>query len=328
MKKVLLIFGGNSTEHHISCLSAKAIIENIDKTKYELTICGIDKSNKWYLFNDELTYLKNNNWIKANNIHLINNIISFLKKFDVIFPITHGNNGEDGKLQGFFDLFNLKYVGTKSLGSTLAMNKHLTKIILKEYKIPQIPFIIIKYPKYSLKNIIKNLNFPLIIKPSNGGSSIGINKADNKRELKKALKKASIYDKTIVIEKFIKARELECSMIKDKKTIISSIGEIMPTNEFYDYESKYKKNSKTIIPALLPKSVKYKIKKLSLKAIKKLDIKNYARIDFLYDEKNNNLYLNEINTIPGFTKISMFAKLLNYDNINFKTIITTLIENA
>lgn len=328
MKKVLLLFGGNSPEHHISCLSAKTIIENIDLTKYNLTTVGIDKNNNFYIFNDKLSYLKNNNWLQSESIVLIPNIINYLLQFDIVFPITHGGTGEDGKLQGLLDFFKIKYVGCQTLTSAVLMNKKVAKLIFKQLNIPQIPYLAITYPKYSIKKIIETLGFPLIIKPANGGSSIGINKANNKKELITAIEIARNYDNTIIIEKFIKARELECSVLEEKKRIISTIGEIIPANEFYDYQAKYEDNkSKIIIPAKLPRKVITTIKNYTKKAFIEIDGKGYARVDYLYDEDNNQIYLNEINTIPGFTEISMFSQLLKFDGINLTNVITILLEN-
>lgn len=329
MKKILLLFGGRSTEHYISCLSAKAIIENIDKNKYELTTVGIDKTNNWYIFNDDLSYLENGNWKESENIFLISNIVQFLYKFDIIFPITHGNNGEDGKLQGMLDFFNIKYVGSKTLSSALGMDKSIAKIIFNFLDIPQVPYMSFNYQDYSIKEIIKTLKFPLIVKPSNGGSSIGISKVNNKKELIHAIEEASMYDANIIAEKFIKAKELECSIIKNRKLITSSVGEIIPANEFYDYNSKYENStSKIIIPAKIPKTIENMIQSYTKKAFLGIGADGFARVDFFYDEINNQIYLNEINTLPGFTKISMFPKLLMFDDISFKDIISILIENV
>ncbi len=329
MKKILLLFGGNSPEHYISCLSAKTIIEKIDYSKYELTTVGIDKNNNFYLFNDHLTYLENGSWLKAKGIKLISNIITFISQFDIVFPITHGNSGEDGKLQGLLDFFEIKYVGCKTLTSASLMDKKRAKLVFKHLNIPQVPYLTVSFPQYSLSEIIKKLKFPLIVKPANGGSSIGINQANNKKELIKALKEASQYDKSIIIEKFIKARELECSLLETKKITISTIGEIIPSNDFYDYQAKYIDNkSKIIIPAKVPKKVKNDLEKYLKKVFTELEIKGYARADFLYNELNQKVYLNEINTIPGFTEISMFPQLLIFDGFNLTDIITILLENA
>lgn len=306
MKKVLLIYGGTSSEHEVSCISAKSIIDNIDTKKYILECVKITQNNQWLHNNKEIT-----------------NIIEFIKEFEVIFPITHGTNGEDGKLQGMLDLFNIKYVGSKWGSSYICMDKARTKEILNYYKIPQVPFEI--YEKG--KNI--TIPFPVIVKPANGGSSIGIQVAYNKKELKKAIKEAYKYDNKIIVEKFIDAQELECAVLEDKKLIISEVGEIVSANSFYDYEAKYEnKESQTLIPANIDLNTKNKIKKYAENIFKILDLKGLARIDFFYDKQYKKIYLNEVNTLPGFTEISMFPKLIMNEGLTYKEIITKLIENA
>lgn len=329
MKKILLLFGGNSVEHQISCLSAKSIIENIDKKLFDLTSVGISNKNEWFIFNDNLSYLENNTWLEKVKDNKINNIVEFLKDFDVVLPILHGTNGEDGKLQGMLDLFNIKYVGCNHVASAIGMDKDLSKIIFNDAKIPQVPYITINYQNFKIKEIIKKLQFPLIVKPANCGSSIGISKANNKKELIKAIKIASEYDKKIIIEKFIKARELECAILQGKYLTVSEIGEIKSANEFYDYNAKYQNfNSKTLIPNDIPKNIQKKIKEYAKIAFKKLNAHSLARIDFFYDETNNKIYLNEINTIPGFTTISMYPKLIMNEGISYQDLITYLINNA
>lgn len=326
MKNVLLLFGGNSSEHYVSCKSAKAILENIDISKFLITSVGIDKDNNWYIFDDKLDYLEDGSWLNYSLENKVDNIIEFVKSFDIVFPITHGTNGEDGKLQGMLDLFNIKYVGCKTLSSAMGMDKEVSKIIFKEANIPQIPYITV-YNDFNINEIIDKLSFPLIIKPANGGSSVGISKATNKDELEKGIIEALEYDKKVIVEKFIKGRELECAVIEeDDNLYASSIGEVIPYNDFYDYESKYKLDSKTIIATNLDKDTSNKIKDYAIKAFKFIGAKGISRIDFfLVDEK---IYLNEINTLPGFTPISMYPKLLMNDGYRFKDIITVLLENC
>ena len=301
MKKIVLIYGGNSSEHDVSCQSAKEIMENIDKNKYELSCVYVTR---------------NNEWIYENKV--IDNIIEFLKQFDVVFNIIHGNTGEDGKIQGMLDLFNIKYVGTKCGSSYICMDKERTKQILNYYKIPQVPF-----QNYQEKLIIP---FPVIVKPSNGGSSIGINIANNNKEYRKAIKEALKYDKNVIVEKYIKARELECAVLEDKKLIISDIGEIITDNNFYDYDAKYINNKAKTIISDIPTDIKKQIQKYAKTVFEALELKGLARIDFFYDTEYNKIYLNEINTLPGFTKISMYPKL--FSNFKYKDLITKLIENA
>ena len=324
MKKVLILFGGNSTEHYVSCKSAKSIVENIDRKLFSYELAGISFDNEWYKFNDDLSLLENGNWLKGK-VFRIDNVVEYLRSFDIVFPITHGNNGEDGKLQGFLDLFDIRYVGSKTTGSVVGFDKSLSKLFFNYLDIPQVPYVVVE-EDYNVKNIIDKLGFPMIVKPCCGGSSIGISKANNKKELLKAIKNSFKYDNKIVIEKFINCRELECAVLGNKDLIISDLGEIKSCNSFYDYNAKYVQKSETIIPNDLPKDVIDKIKEYSYIVFKSMHIKDYSRIDFFYD--NEKIFINEINTIPGFTTISMFPKLIENDGISYKDLISTLINNS
>lgn len=326
MKKVLILFGGNSTEHYISCKSAKSIIENIDKKLFSYEIAGISFENEWYKFNDDLDYLENGNWIKGK-VFRIDNIIEYLRSFDVIFPITHGNNGEDGKLQGMLDLFNIRYVGSKTTGSVIGFDKSLSKLVFADLGIPQVPYVVVN-DKYNISSIIRKLQFPMIVKPSSGGSSIGISKVYNKKELLKGIKNSLKYDDKVIIESFINCRELECAVLGNRDFLISDLGEIKSCNDFYDYNAKYVQKSETIIPNDLPSWVVDRIKEYASTIFSCMSIKDYSRIDFFYDENNDSVYVNEINTIPGFTTISMFPKLINNENISYKDLISILINNC
>lgn len=328
IKKVLILFGGNSSEHYISCKSCVSVLKNIDRKRYDIEVAGISKNNIWYKFSDDLFYLEDGSW-KDSNILEIDNIINYLRKFDVVFPVMHGTNAEDGRVQGFLDLFDIKYVGCKTLSSALLMDKAITKLILKSLDIPSVPFKVIK-DNYEICDLIENIKFPMIVKPSNGGSSIGISKVNNKKELIKAIKLARKYDDKLLVEKFINARELEVAVLKDNKNIIcSNPGEIKSANEFYDYDAKYdNKASYTLIPNDLPEDILKKIKEYSLRLFKSLDCSGLSRIDFFYDEENNALYLNEANTMPGFTTISMYPKLIESIGIEYKDLISILIDNS
>lgn len=328
IKKVLILFGGNSSEHYISCKSCVSVLKNIDRKRYDIEVAGISKNNIWYKFSDDLFYLEDGSW-KDSNILEIDNIINYLRKFDVVFPVMHGTNAEDGRMQGFLDLFDIKYVGCKTLSSALLMDKAITKLIFKSLDIPSVPFKVIK-DNYEICDLIENIKFPMIVKPSNGGSSIGISKVNNKKELIKAIKLAKKYDDKLLVEKFINARELEVAVLKDNKNIIcSNPGEIKSANEFYDYDAKYdNKDSYTLIPNDLPEDILKKIKEYSLRLFKSLDCSGLSRIDFFYDEENNALYLNEANTMPGFTTISMYPKLIESIGIEYKDLISILIDNS
>ena len=321
MKKILILFGGNSHEHYISCLSARTIINNIDKSKYQVTTAGITKDNNWYIFNDTPDLLKED-WTKGN-ITKIDNIIEFLKSFDKVFPIMHGNPVENGNIEGLFNLFNIKYVGTDLAGSIMGYDKELTKIICNTYNIPQVPYITITDNK-PLKTI--DIEYPVIIKPAKCGSSIGINIANNIDEVNKYLKIAFKYDNKVIIEKFIKSREFECAVLDDKTLEVSPVGEIKSANTFYDYDAKYTLDSNLIIPAKIDDSLSKEIQELSLKIFKILNLKDLSRIDFLYDINNNFLYFNEVNTMPGFTDISMYPLLFKEKGISITKLISILID--
>lgn len=327
MKKILIIFGGNSTEHYVSCKSAYSILENIDKKMFDVKSVGINLNNDWFIYEDNIEYLKTGDWIDKN-VTKINNIIEFLRTFDVVFPIIHGTNGEDGKLQGLLDLFNIKYIGCNTISSAIGMDKAFTKYVVEKINIPQVKYTVIK-DSYNIKSIEKFLNYPMIIKPANGGSSIGIEKVKNKKELIKAIENAKKYDNKIIIEEFIIARELEIAILQDKKLIISEPGEIISGNDWYDYDAKYfNEQSKTKINNNLPKQIKQKLKEYSKQIFEILDCKNLARIDFFYKENTNEIFFNEINTLPGFTTISMYPQLIMNEKISYKDIITKLINNT
>lgn len=321
MKKILILFGGNSHEHVISCKSAKTILTHIDKSLYNITAVGIDHQNNWYLYLDNINLI-DESW-QNRNIEKITNIIEFLKQFDKIFPIIHGNPEENGNIQGMFNLFDIEYVGTDLLGSIISYDKELTKIICNHHKIPQVPYIAITENK-KIKNI--PFPYPIIIKPAKCGSSIGINIASNVKELNEYVNLAFKYDNKVIIEKYIKARELECAILETNKIITSPIGEIRSSNTFYDYEAKYLKDSSLIIPANINKELAKEITKLSKKIFNILSLSTLARIDFLYDYNEEKLYFNEVNTMPGFTDISMYPLLFKEVGINIKNLITKIIE--
>jgi len=313
------LFGGNSFEHEISCKSVNFIINNIDTSKFDYKLVGIDFDENWYEVNSNREI--DINW-KNNIINKVDNIISYLKEFDIVFPVIHGNNGEDGKLQGTFELFNIKYIGCDSYSSLICYDKLLTKLVLDKYSIPHVPYLI-----YNKGMNLKSIEYPVITKPCKCGSSLGISISNNFKELKKSIKKALKYDNNVIIEKYIKNnRELECAILqKGKKLIVSDIGEIIKEDTWYDYDAKYNTKLDTTI-SNIDENVKKDIQQYSSKIFNILNCKGLSRIDFLYDLDNNKVYFNEINTIPGFTEISMYPKLINNIGINFKDIITTLLN--
>lgn len=324
-KKIVVLFGGNTSEHLISCKSAGSILENIDTDKYDVIPVVISKTNKWYYYLDEINVIEK--WETAK-IKEINNIIDFLNTIDVVFPIIHGNTGEDGKLQGFFELFNIKYVGSSTLTNSICLEKEFTKIICNKYGIPTAKYIIVR-KNDEIENIELPFSYPVIVKPVDSGSSIGINISKDKKQLIENINYALTFSNKIIIEEFIKARELECAVLIDDKGIhVSRVGEITYNSEFYDYDSKYINASNTYIPSNIDKKVEEKIQNYVKKIVKILGIKQISRVDFLYDEKKSKVYLIEVNTLPGFTKTSMYPELLKYNGVSYKDLITNLIENA
>lgn len=319
LKKVLILFGGNSFEHEVSCQSVNFVVNNIDTKLFDYKLVGIDFNNEWYEVNKNIEI--DNNW-KNNILKSIDNITEYLKDFDVVFPVIHGYSGEDGKLQSLFELSKVKYVGCDSFSSMACYDKMITKLILEKFSIPQVPCLI-----YRDDLNLKDIEYPAIVKPCKCGSSIGINVAHNKKELKKAIKVAEKYDKNIIIEKYIeKNRELECAVLENgKRLIVSDIGEIVNNGKWYDYDSKYKSKTDTII-SNIDESIKNEIKDFSKKIFNILQCKSLSRIDFLYDISENKIYFNEINTLPGFTSISMYPKLIKDFGIDYKDLITILLS--
>lgn len=319
MKKVLLLFGGESKEHQVSCESANFIIQNIDKKKYNLSIVGITTNGTWYKINNNFKIDKD--WQNTLN-EKIDNIVEYLKSFDIVFNIIHGNTGEDGKLQSLFELFKIKYVGCDSYSSLICYDKLITKLFLEKYNIPQVPYLI-----YNDKIDLKQIEYPIIVKPNKSGSSIGINIANNYKEAKRAIGKALKVDSSVIIEKYIKnKRELECAIIENKnKLIISEIGEIINNAKWYDYISKYKSNTEIKI-ANISEDLANQIKNLSKTIFKILKCKKLSRIDFILDLDDNTLYFNEINTIPGFTKFSMFPMLIEKLGINQSKLLDIMLD--
>ena len=316
MKKILILFGGNSCEHNISCKSVNYIINNIDRKKFYFEVVGITKDNSWYKVDK---YPINENWWNKN-LKKIDNITSYLKSFNKVFPIIHGNTSEDGKLSSLFELFNIKYVGCNSYSSIICYDKILCKLILEKYNIPIVP-----YEIYNKKKNYKKISYPVIIKPSKCGSSIGISIAHNYKDLKKAINIALKYDTKILIEDFIENnKELECAVIcKKDKIIVSDVGEIVK-DKWYDYNSKYIDKVKTKISDINI-DIRKQVQNFTLNIFKMLECNSFCRVDFLYDLDNNKLYFNEINTIPGLTDISMYPKLINNIGINNKELITYII---
>jgi len=347
-KRVGIIFGGKSAEHEISLLSARNVIEAIDKSKYEVVLIGIDKTGKWYLNEDSKFLLNESDPSKIKLEHseeelalipgdygkqmISLNSNKSIGNIDVAFPILHGTFGEDGTVQGLLKLSDIPFVGADVLGSAVGMDKDVMKRLLRDsgVKIPNfLVFNKFSYGKTTPEEIIKKLGLPLFLKPANMGSSVGISKAHNKEEFIKAVEEAFKFDSKIIIEENINGREIECSVLGNEEPIASLPGEVHPTHEFYDYEAKYMdENGATFeIPAKLDNEIVEKIRYAACESFKVLCCEGMARVDFFLTD-DNEIYVNEINTIPGFTKISMYPKMWEATGIPYNELISRLIELA
>lgn len=347
MKKLKLgvIFGGMSTENEVSCVSGVSVIKNLNKDKYDIFPIYIDKNGKWFEIQNLEENEKLGEGLKDKNP--IDNIMGFLKTLDVVFPVLHGLYGEDGTIQGVFELLQIPYVGCGVLASSVGMDKVYTKVIFDKAKINQTKYVYIR--KYNDNYIyidrefkekilkieevsrmtMEKLKFPMFVKPSNSGSSVGISKVETKEELEKAINEASKFDKKILIEEGINGREVECAVLGNEDVISSSVGEIKAADEFYSYDAKYNnQESKTLIPADISEEKSEEIRKLAIKAFKAIDGKGLSRVDFFIENGTETVYINEINTLPGFTSISMYPKLFDHVGIGYTELLDKLVELA
>lgn len=341
-KKLLVLCGGQSSEHIVSRMSCTSVLNNLDKEKYDLTLVGIDLDGNWYYLNADQQDLAKDNWLE--NSQLVDDIYGLLRKQDVAFPVLHGLYGEDGTIQGLFELAKVAYVGCRVFSSSVAMDKIYTKKILDTVGVPQVKSIYIK-KRYDNKlvvvdnnfdeiddvenYIVKELGMPCFIKASRSGSSVGCYRCDSQEELMDRLNEAAKYDRHIVVEECVDCIELETAVLGNDDVIVSRVGQIMPHGEFYTFESKYEdEESKTCIPALVDQSIQEQIRAYAIKAFKAIDGHGLSRVDFFLDKKTNKIYLNEINTMPGFTKISMYPQLMDDFGISYSELLDRLIELA
>lgn len=342
MKKLLMICGGQSSEHIISRMSCTSVLQNIHNDLYEIALVGIDKDGVWYLLKQNQDDLTKETWLDGSQ--KVDDIYSLLKQQDVVFPVLHGLYGEDGTVQGLLELANVPYVGCRVLASSVSMDKIYTKKILDTVGIPQVKSLYVK-KKYDGQLVVidsefnevtdivtavkTQLGLPCFIKASRSGSSVGCYRCDTEEDLMNILNEASKYDRHIVVEECIDCIELETAVLGNDNPIVSRVGQIMPHGEFYTFESKYEdEESKTCIPALVDEKIQEEIRDYALKVFKAVDGHGLSRVDFFLDKKTNKVYLNEINTMPGFTKISMYPQLIADLGISYSDLIDQLIELA
>jgi D-alanine-D-alanine ligase len=353
-----LIFGGRSEEHEVSLASAQAVMSHLDPEKYDVVPIGITKNGTWLLgvgpaqlqaaeqralHSKSGLAIEGGQAVTLTGDPAVHGLIPIGGQgnlhgggaLDVIFPVLHGPYGEDGKLQGLLEMANIPYVGSGVPGSAIGMDKEKSKIIFRSVGLSVVADLVYRRsewerdPFWIANEVEQKLGYPCFVKPVNMGSSIGINKAHNRAELEQAISEAAEYDRRIIIEEGINCRELECGVLGSEEPLASVVGEIVASNEFYDYNAKYVDNkSQIIIPANIPQESAEKIRRDAVRAFLALDLNGLARIDFFLDKDNGQIYINEVNTLPGFTEASMYAKLWEASGVSYGKLLNQLIELA
>ena len=345
-KNVLLLFGGASPEHEVSKVSADNVIKQLSEEKYHVIPVYITQEGKWLLYDGTIDQIKNVSWEKFGtpavlspdrvNRGLLRIVGDKVKTIpvDVVFPVLHGENGEDGTIQGLCDLAGIPCAGCGLLASAIGMNKEIMKIIAQHIGLPQGKYLV--FPRYELedmeevtKKIRYQLGYPCFIKPSNAGSSLGITKAKNKKEVVEGLKIAASFSDKVIVEKAIVGREIECGVLGSGDNIqVSVAGEVLPADEFYSYDAKYNNpDSKTIIPAPIPEETSKLIQQMAAAIFKAIDGSGLSRVDFFLD-KDGQVIFNEINTVPGFTGISLFSQVWEASGLPLPQLLDSLIDIA
>lgn len=308
--KVAVVYGGRSGEHEVSLRSAEAVIQSLNPARYEVIRYKIDKSGKW-------------------EPRAIQPEPGSNPGIDVVFPVLHGTFGEDGTIQGLLEMADLPYVGPGVFASAACMDKDFMKRILSQAGLPVVEWITVNRGSAPVDRISARFDFPVFVKPANLGSSVGISKAKNADELREALRLAGQYDHKIIVERAIVGQELECSVMGNENPVASTPCEILPSREFYDYEDKYLLNQAgTRIPADITREEVGQVKRLAAEAYRAMGCEGMARVDFLLDRRSGDIFINELNTIPGFTSISMFPKMFEHDGTSFEQLVNQLIAFA
>ncbi len=347
--RIGVVFGGRSAEHEVSLVSATSVMNALDKNKYDVVPIGISPSGKWISSGESLRLLKEGTLpegypesiVLPDPVHrglvpIRNTRQSGRMRIDVIFPVVHGTFGEDGTIQGLFELAGIPYVGAGVLGSAVGMDKIVAKQLCESGRIPVAPYVSFSHKEYQrdprgvIHTVEKHLAYPMFVKPANSGSSVGISKVRGKRELRDAIELALAYDLKILVERSIEnSREIEMSVLGNDDPLASVPGEILSSNEFYDYDAKYVDGkSRSVIPADLPPATTARLREYAVRAFRILNCSGMARIDFLVTRKSLKIYFNEINTIPGFTSISMYPKLWEASGVPYPKLLERLINLA
>ncbi len=348
MKNILVLFGGRSSEYEVSLQSAFSVVSNIPADRYTVTLMGITKDGKWLLFEGDTAKMPTGEWLSADCTPAMistdcgdSSIIVFRKDgiekihIDVCFPVLHGKNGEDGTVQGLLELAGIPYVGCNTIASAMSMDKAVTNMVADYVAIPQAKWLgITKSDYYADKDAFvcacaEKLGLPVFIKPANAGSSVGVSKAKTKEDIYTAMDIAFKEDSKIVAEENIDGREVECAVLGNGNPVASVLGEIKPASEFYDYEAKYVSNDSVLcIPADLPADTSDEIRAYAIKVYKALGCSGLSRVDFFVKKSDGKVFFNEINTLPGFTPISMYPKMFDASGIPYAQLIDRLINFA
>jgi len=340
--RVGVLFGGRSGEHEVSLRSARSVIDAFDPERYEIMPIGIDKQGRWLLGGESQRLLAGSTDTRPQSALIATEPVAgivprteSLLDLDVVFPVLHGPLGEDGTVQGLLELAGVPYVGCGVLASAVAMDKAVSKALFAVHDLPQVPYLVLLRkawdadPDAVLGFVESQLPYPLFVKPANLGSSVGISKATTRDQLAAAIREAARYDRKLVVEAGIDAREIEVSVLGNDDPIASVPGEVVPAREYYDYAAKYiTDDSVLLIPAPLTAAQQAEVQQIAVQAFRIIDGAGMARVDFLMDRSSGKLYLNEINTIPGFTSISMYPKLWAASGLPFARLVDRLVELA
>ena len=348
VKKVGVVFGGVSNEHEVSCISASSVISRIDKEKYDLVLVGITKDGRWFRYEGPTENIADGSWysdgLKPCFLSPDRGVHGFLEvqpdgtvstiRVDTVFPVMHGKNGEDGTIQGLLMMAGIPFVGCDALASAVCMDKAVCNMLVDNAGIRRAEW------RYLTKGRInefdsfadeceKAFGYPMFVKPANAGSSVGVSRVTDRKELTAAAEEAFRHDAKIIAEREIVAQEVECAVMGNSSPIASVLGEIAPADGFYDYDSKYVNGTSGLfIPARVPDDTAEEIRKIAVKVYRLLGCSGLARVDFLLEKSTGDIYLNELNTLPGFTSISMYPKLFEASGVPYTELLTRLIEFA
>jgi len=346
--RVGVIFGGRSAEHEVSIVSAASVIESLDPQRYDVVPIGISREGRWLSSPRALQLLRERTGLETmtecvlvpepnrQGLMVVSGTGDAVAPLDVVFPLVHGTYGEDGTLQGLLELADIPYVGAGVLGSALGMDKIVQKHLFVEagLRVAKYTWALssrcVEKPRAVIADVERTLRYPIFVKPANTGSSIGISKAHTRKELTAAIALAAAYDRKVIFEQGVRnAREIECAVLGNDAPEVSVPGEIIPSNEFYDYDAKYVDGkSMAVIPAKLPRRTAEEVRRIAVAAYKAIDCAGMARADFFVVRGSGTIYINELNTIPGFTSISMYAKLWQASGLSFSALLDRLIDLA